>query len=646
MRLHPPRQPSFPARLFWLALTAVPLAVSGLSAEPDEAASGVVSQRFSAEGAAIALRIAPLQDAIGDDAGAAAQTVTVELTITDAASGSPIQGLSPAAWMDLKAQGAAALTCREKGESSLRGTLAYRPTADLNSWYVLTLNDKASITVLDPQVDLSVTRMLALIGLDSPGADWALADGIDSLFVTMPLSDRVAVVDTRRWMVAANIDAGPRPTRAVLQPDGQFLWVANDAAERGAGGVTIIDTRTTEVAAELKTGDGRHEIAISGDDRLAAVTNSADGHVSIIDVRTLTELERVETGERPISVAWSERAGAFYVADARLGEIVAVDPDSLAVRARMKAAPGLGMLRMSPDGRWGFALNREESVVHVFDTAADRIAHEIAVGAEPDHVTFTDRYAYVRSLGGDRITLIGLAELGKPGTVPAIEVPGGRGLPGEGMPAVASPIAPTPEDNAVLIANPRDQTVYYYMEGMGAPMGSFGNFRRQARSVLAVDRSLRETAPGVYATVVQLPTHGRYDVAFLLSSPLVIHCFDVAVPPSSALPQTAAVAPPRVEFLVEDRQAAVGEELDLRFELRVDGAGTGGQDLGSVHALAVLAPGIWHRRIEARAVGDGVYAVPLTLPREGVYYLYVGVPSLDLPFNELPHLVLHARKPG
>ncbi|HEX2255108.1 MAG TPA: YncE family protein [Afifellaceae bacterium] len=646
MRLDPPRRLSFPARLFWLALTAVPMAVSGLAAETDETTSAVISQRYSAEGADIELRIAPLDEAPSDGAEATARMLSVEFAVTDSASGSPIQGLSPAAWMDLKAEDGEGLTCKEKVESSLSGGLAYRPTADLNSWYVLTLNEKASITVLDPQIDVNVTKMLALIGLESPGADWAQADDLDSLFVTMPLSDQVAVIDTRGWKVAANIDAGPRPTRAVLQPDGRYLWVANDAAERGAGGVTIIDTRTREVAAEIKTGDGRHDIAISGDDRFAAVTNSADGHVSIIDVRDLRELKRIDTGERPISVTWSEQANAFYVADTRLGEVVALDPASLEVRARIGAAPGLGMLRASPDGRWVLAVNRDESLVHVVDTAGDRIAHEISVGLEPDHVTFTEQYAYVRSLGSDRITLIALAELGNAGTVPAIEVSGGQGLPGEGLPAIASPIVPTPEENAVLIANPRDQMVYYYMEGMGAPMGSFRNFRRQARAVAAVDRSLRETAPGVYATTVQVPTHGRYDVAFLLDSPLVIHCFDIAVPQSSALPQTAALRPPRLEFLTDDRLTAVGEELGLRFKLTVDGAGTGGQGPGSVHALAVLAPGIWHRRIEALPVGDGVYEVPVTLPREGVYYVYVGAPSLGIAYEELPHLILHARNPG
>lgn len=61
--------------------------------------------------------------------------------------------------------------------------------------------------------------------------------------------------------------------------------------------------------------------------------------------------------------------------------------------------------------------------------------------------------------------------------------------------------------------------IYYYMEGMTAPMGSFKNYGRVPRAVRVVDRSLRETAEGVYSARARIPKRGKYDVAFLLDSP-------------------------------------------------------------------------------------------------------------------------------
>ena len=44
--------------------------------------------------------------------------------------------------------------------------------------------------------------------------------------------------------------------------------------------------------------------------------------------------------------------------------------------------------------------------------------------------------------------------------------------------SLADVIVPAPEGDSVLVANPADRVIYYYSEGMAAPMGSFQNYRR------------------------------------------------------------------------------------------------------------------------------------------------------------------------
>ena len=48
----------------------------------------------------------------------------------------------------------------------------------------------------------------------------------------------------------------------------------------------------------------------------------------------------------------------------------------------------------------------------------------------------------------------------------------------------------------MLVANPADRLVYYYMEGMAAPMGNFRAAGRSPKAALVLDRSLRETRAG------------------------------------------------------------------------------------------------------------------------------------------------------
>ncbi len=66
----------------------------------------------------------------------------------------------------------------------------------------------------------------------------------------------------------------------------------------------------------------------------------------------------------------------------------------------------------------------------------------------------------------------------------------------------------------MLVANPADKMIYYYTEGMAAPMGSFQNYRRVPKALLVLDNGLRETARGVYSTTMRLDAPGYYDAVF------------------------------------------------------------------------------------------------------------------------------------
>ena len=104
----------------------------------------------------------------------------------------------------------------------------------------------------------------------------------------------------------------------------------------------------------------------------------------------------------------------------------------------------------------------------------------------------------------------------------------------------------------MLLANPADRMIYYYSEGMAAPMGNFQNYKREARAVKVVDRSLREESLGVYATTLRLPKDGTYDVSLLLDSPRVVHCFEATAKPNPAIKQEQKAAL-RIEYLNKEQ---------------------------------------------------------------------------------------------
>ena len=250
----------------------------------------------------------------------------------------------------------------------------------------------------------------------------------------------------------------------------------------------------------------------------------------------------------------------------------------------------------------------------------------------------TDVLGYVVGLLVPAWTLAGV-------TVPVVDFPGGQLPFGKvARPALASGIVPAPGGGAALVANPADKTIYFYKEGMAAPMGNFSNYGRQPRAVLVVDRSLRERQPGIYETTTRLQRAGIHDVSLFLDSPRLAHCFEIAVQPNPELAARRANKPVVVTPLVQERTVKVGETARLQFRLTDPTTKQPKAELKDVGAMTMLAPGVWHRRQTARAIGNGVYEIEFAPPQPGVYYVYLESTSAGLSVNNSQYLTLEAKR--
>lgn len=615
--------------------------------QPAAAAVVVASnapQKITREGVEIEFAIEPVTKSDGLLEG---KDANVRFTIRDTATNQPVTNLRPAAWIDARKAGTTstdAKACREKVQAFLQSQLTQRPDIDLNSYVILALNDEPNISVIDPLLGYGTTKLRTLVFLKSPGEDWVMSADRKRIYVTMPLVNQVAVVDTATWKVLSNIDTGARPVRLRLQRDEKYLWVANDGLADAPSGVTVIDTTTGKVAAaQINTGAGHHEIAFSADDRFAFVSNRADGTLSVVEVGRLAKIKDLKTGAQPASLAFSPAGRAIYVAHEGDGTIVAVDTERHEILSRIEAKPGLVALRFAPDGRHGFAVNQKESAVYIFDASTNRLLHSVEVGKSPDQVTFTKQFAYVRSLGQEQVSMINLSLLGKANVASSIA----RFAGGQKPPALAAShstadvVVPSAEDGSVLVANPADKMIYYYQEGMAAPMGSFTNYKREPRSLLIWDASLRETAPGVYSTRAQLTGQGNYDVAFLLDSPRVVNCFEMSVKENPEFEKKRGLAI-KIEPLLKERTLKTGENVQLRFKVTDPATGQPKADLKDMGVLTFLSPGIWQQRQWAKSIGAGVYEINFVPPQSGVYYIFFQCPSLGVQYRQLPRLILNA----
>lgn len=570
------------------------------------------------------LASAPFRE--GDD-------VAVSLKISDAQSGAPVRAAFPNAWLNVRRGGDSPSRCAQTVATLMAGDVFQRAEVDLNVYHVIVMNADATISVVDPRFSFGGTQLLAMVALKSPAEDWALANDQQLLFVSMPGANRVAVVDTIHWRVVRELDAGPAPRRVVAQPDGELVWVATDA------GVTAIRRDGSEIAARIATGAGPHDLAASSDNRWVFVTNAAEGTTSVIDVHTFKKIGDIDSGKAPVSVAWSS-LGDEAVAVSSDGTITMIDPArhrSGAVHTR----PGIERIRFAPGGRFAFIPNPAGDTVEIFDASSGHIVQTADVGSAPFEVTFSSELAYVRRAKSDVVLMIPLAEAGKEGkAVPVVDFPAGQKAFGEST-SPADGLVSAPGENAVIVANPADRSIYYYKEGMAAPMGTFGNAGKVPRALLVVDRTLRETTPGTYTTTTRLGRPGSYDFALLVDSPRVVACMDVAVAQNPEI-EAKRRPPLLIEPVTVPKSVRAGETVSIRVRVLDGVTKKPRNDLPDVIALVSLAPGVWQERHVLTPAGGGEYTFAFASPQAGTYTVFLECPSVGLKFKQPNVLIIEA----
>ncbi|MEK6302766.1 MAG: YncE family protein [Acidobacteriota bacterium] len=597
-----------------------------------------ISQRYEKEGILIEFSINSIKKDSGKDAGlVAGADANVAFRVTDKSTGQPIRGLRPSAWLSGRAADHAPneAECKDSIRAFMAGRLSARADIDLNSYSMLTLNHDNTITFINPQISFNVTKLESIIPLPGPGLDWVLSKNGDFLYVTMPSLSSVAVINTITRELTGTILTGDktRPARVAISPDGRHVWVGLDDSPS----VAVIDTATNKLAGFAPAGAGLHNIAFTPDSRFAYVTNSAADTVSAIDAKTFLKISDIAVGKTPVPIAFSSAGNAVYVASINGGAIEVISPEKQQVVKRIPLKRGIVALRFDRSGRYGFAINQIEGAASVIDAATNGVIAEGEVVKGADQVTFTNSYAYVRGTETEKFSLIELNEV-KKGKFAPVNIQAGS-LPPNASPqdiGVADMIQPTPDGSSVIIANAPDQMSYYYVEGMMVPMGTFQNYKRKPRGLMLIDRSLRETAPGVYSSTVKLKNAGLFDVPVIFDQPRITNCFEATVGDSPFAEKIKAHASTLIEPLFKGTRYDPAAAVTLKFKVSDSITKQPISGLRDVQILIFEPPGIWQKRVWAKEVGSGIYQVTELLPHEGYYRVMTQIESRGIRYASLP----------
>ena len=539
------------------------------------------------------------------------------LTITDTATGAPVRDKRLRVWLDERREGALApddALCRQKVTAFASGLLSAQPAVDLDGYLVVSLNEDQTISIIDPSVAMARTKLRNLVSLPGEAADWVSSPDGRSIFVTIPERDRVAEVDVLRGLVRGSMDAGDRPTRIEIAKDGRSIWVGND----GDGTISVLDAGARTLRKALRVGEGHHEMAFTAHGRRAFLSASSGETLTVVDAERLDPIGEVPVGRGVVALAASEEA-RVVVATREDGELVVIDEEARAVTRRIAIAPGTSSIAFAPGGRFAWVAQRDADSVVVLDVSTGSLVRTLPGLSAPDRITFTPRFAYIRERRSSYISLVALQGIEGTESASIVHVPLGQGAP---MPAEGAwspnPIALLPEGGGVIVAHPADRALYGYVEGMMAPVATHPNYGRSPRAVMVVDRSLRESEPGIYSAPARIEGSGLFDVAVLLETPRkVVTCLELRLPETGTHEKKTQLA---LEPLFDPAARLIAKRLTtLRFRLRDPAPG------GPLKAIFARDPVGYTWRGTPSAAEDGTYSIVVTPPTPGRYRLVVSL---------------------
>ncbi len=602
--------------LFQCILTAFAL-VSG-------AAGAAESQRFEEGGVAIEF---------GFDQQSQAGSALVQFAIRDAASGRVLPNTQPAAWMMARRseQVAGELSCNDKADQLSIGSLGMRADVDMNTYRLVTLNQDNTLAFINPLVSLKKSKLESIVQLPGTGYDWVYSPRLRRLVVSLREEGTLVVIDTVKRQITATLPMGEGslPTRLVLDPDGNRVWVGLD----GRSEIALINLNGSENTARIAVGRGLHTIVADADTPWLFVTNSQDNTVTLIDRSNLKPTAYVVVSDTPVAAAWSIAAKRLVVIGINGGRLELVDPVKSAVSAQMSLARGITTLGLFDGGRYALVANQLTNDVSLIDLAAPKVLDSLKVAGKPDQIALSGGYAYVRSQSSTQLHVINLAQA-KLGKLQSVIVPMGQRAPHDAPAAIndaASVLVSAPEGNGILLANPADGYIYRYVEGMMAPVGSFSNYRRQARALRVLDDRLNVYDPGHYQATVRVPRSGHYDVIVRNLRPAITACFTVTADvESGTLPLVAAAPIP----LLLSTYSLAGDKLAVEFSLQSAGkeAISGVQD---AVVLGIQRSGQWQGRSQAQSIEGGRYmAIFSGIPAAAEIELLVQIPSKEVWFSQ------------
>jgi len=229
-------------------------------------------------------------------------------------------------------------------------------------------------------------------------------DRQSNLIVT--IDDKVDLKDFGLEVVGRSSVVRGSPVEAAFSSDAKYAYVSNYAMygtgwdpsaidtcqgkDRDQSFVYRVDTTTFKIDQVVLVGAVPKYLAATPDNKYVVVSNFCSLDVSIIDVSSGKEFQRIDVGLHPRGIAITNDSSTAYVTVMGGGIIIAINLRDFTTRTLTSAGYTPRHLVLSPDNSVLYITNNKSGQIRAINPLTDTLIKSVATGTEPRTMVMSD----------------------------------------------------------------------------------------------------------------------------------------------------------------------------------------------------------------------------------------------------------------
>ena len=226
-------------------------------------------------------------------------------------------------------------------------------------------------------------------------------------------SNLIATIDDKVDLKDFGVEVADRssvvrgsPVEAAFSPDAEYAYISNYAMygngwdpsavdtcqgkDRDPSFVYRVNTSSFAIDQVILVGAVPKYLAVSPDNRYVVVSNFCSLDVSIIDVSSGKELQRIDVGLHPRGIAITHDSSTAYVTVMGGGIIAAIDLQDFTTRTITSAGYTPRHLVLSPDSSVLYITNNKAGQIRAINPLTDTLIKSVTTGTEPRTMVMSD----------------------------------------------------------------------------------------------------------------------------------------------------------------------------------------------------------------------------------------------------------------